>query len=242
MAAVRICCVSDTHGDEGGLGDLPQADVLLHGGDFTLFGREKHVQQFDSWGAAQPQPRECKVLVLGNHENRFVQSGQLEELRAALPNWTLLVDEAHEACGLRFFGTRFFPDAESASQAVDLPAAGIDVLVTHNPPHGHCDSDGCGHIALGLAAEAAAPKLHVFGHIHGGYGSERVGWRAAGGTLLVNAANVEQRKVCRPPFVVDVQPGEAGVAVLVAAAAQGEGAAEPEPEPEPEPDPKVCSD
>ena len=83
--------------------------------------------------------------------------------------------------------------------------------------------------------------------------SERVGWRAAGGTLLVNAANVEQRKVCRPPFVVDVQPGEAGVAVLVAAEAQarGEGAAEegappaepePEPGPEPEPDHKVCSD
>ena len=66
MAAVRICCVSDTHGDEAGLGQLPRADVLLHGGDFTLFGREKHVQQFDSWGAAQPQPRECKVLVLGN--------------------------------------------------------------------------------------------------------------------------------------------------------------------------------
>ena len=184
-------------------------------------------------GAGAGQPREPRG---------FVQSGQLEELRAALPNWTLLADQAHEACGLRFFGTRFFPDAESASQAVDLPAAGIDVLVTHNPPHGHCDSDGCGHIALGLAAEAAAPKLHVFGHIHGGYGSERVGWRAAGGTLLVNAANVEQRKVRRPPFVVDVQPGEAGVAVLVAAAAQGEGAAEPEPEPEPEPDPKVCSD
>ena len=40
MAPVRICCVSDTHGDERSLGSLPPCDVLVHAGDLTLYGRE----------------------------------------------------------------------------------------------------------------------------------------------------------------------------------------------------------
>jgi Icc-related predicted phosphoesterase len=243
-----ICCISDTHGDHAAL-QLPEADVLLHGGDFTNFGRDGDVQAFDLWGAAQPQQRECRILVLGNHENRWVQDDELAELRAMLPSWTLLHDDTHQVAGLTFYGTRFLSEHESECQTVRLPA-GIDVLVTHNPPHGSLDGGGSGHVALRKAAEQSRPKLHVFGHIHGGAGTERVGWRGNGGTLLVNAANCLVRKIGHPPIVVVVSPGAGGRADELPQGFVGAGGeaccpvalaqepVEPEPEPEPEPQPQ----
>ena len=219
-AAVRVCCVSDTHGDEARLGALPPCDVLVHAGDVTLYGRAQHARAFEAWGKAQPLPTERRILVLGNHENRWVQDAELGALRALLPSWTVLCDEAHEVGGLRFFGTSFRPDADSAGQTVEVPA-GVDVLVTHNPPHGHLDGGGGGHVALRRAAEAVGPKLHVFGHVHGGAGTERVGWRGGVGTLLVNAAMCgpggpggSERKCCNLPIVVAVTPGDGGDARL----------------------------
>ena len=133
-----------------------------------------HAAAFDSFGDDLGLPAERRILVLGNHENRWVQDEELDELRLLLPSWTLLLDQSHEVAGLHFFGTSFRPDADSASQNVDLPE-GVDVLVTHNPPHlcGHLDGGGGGHVALRRAAEAVGPKLHVFGHIHSGVGTER---------------------------------------------------------------------
>lgn len=98
-ASVTVCCISDTHGDHAAL-RLPSADVLLHGGDFTLYGREAHTMALEAWGRAQPQPAERCILVLGNHENRWVQDGEVAKLRAMLPSWTLLVDEMHTTAGL----------------------------------------------------------------------------------------------------------------------------------------------
>ena len=54
--------------------------------------------------------------------------------------------------------------------------------MTHGPPHGILDevngykagSVGCEH--LRRAVERARPRMHVFGHIHEGWGAERVDW------------------------------------------------------------------
>ncbi|KAL5052276.1 hypothetical protein BDW71DRAFT_8233 [Aspergillus fruticulosus] len=62
---------------------------------------------------------------------------------------------------------------------------GIDILLTHGPPKGILDqvvgngeSVGCEH--LYHAVRRARPALHVFGHIHEGYGARRVEWEASG--------------------------------------------------------------
>jgi len=221
---VTICCISDTHGDHAAFGQtalMPEADVLLHAGDFTNFGREGDAKAFDAWGASQTQPRECRIVVLGNHENRWVQGGEMDALRALLPSWTVLHDEMHQAAGLTFYGMRFLAEHESERQAVQVPS-GVDVLVTHNPPHGSLDGGGSGHVALRRAAEAARPKLHVFGHIHGAAGTKRVEWRGDGGTLLVNAASCLVRKISHPPIVVDVTPGPSGLANELGQGARGD--------------------
>ncbi|KAL4995925.1 Metallo-dependent phosphatase-like protein [Aspergillus recurvatus] len=62
---------------------------------------------------------------------------------------------------------------------------GVDILLTHGPPKGILDqvvgsseSVGCEH--LYHAVRRARPALHVFGHIHEGYGARRVEWESSG--------------------------------------------------------------
>ncbi|KAF2197603.1 ser/Thr protein phosphatase family protein [Delitschia confertaspora ATCC 74209] len=65
----------------------------------------------------------------------------------------------------------------------DFPA--IDVLMTHGPPFGRLDrthrheSVGCEHLLR--AARRCRPRLHAFGHIHEGWGVDRVVWRGEPG-------------------------------------------------------------
>ena len=59
-------CVSDTHNLHGALPPLPQGDVLLHAGDFTMRGEPEEVQRFAEWWHAQPHPQ--KVVIAGNHD------------------------------------------------------------------------------------------------------------------------------------------------------------------------------
>ncbi|KAF2016847.1 ser/Thr protein phosphatase family protein [Aaosphaeria arxii CBS 175.79] len=60
----------------------------------------------------------------------------------------------------------------------DFPA--IDVMMTHGPPMGIRDMTsrnevvGCEHLLR--AARRCKPRLHCFGHIHEGWGAERVRW------------------------------------------------------------------
>jgi Icc-related predicted phosphoesterase len=67
-----------------------------------------------------------------------------------------------------------------------------DVLVTHGPPFGvldraHPSTKHLGCEELAKAIGEIKPRLHVFGHIHGGHGSS-----ASNGTQFVNASAVNE--------------------------------------------------
>ena len=80
-----------------------------------------------------------------------------------------------------------------------------DVLVTHGPPFGVLDKShpstahlGCEELAT--AVEQIRPKLHAFGHIHGGHGES-----TANGTCYVNASVVnEAYKLVYEPQAVEI--------------------------------------
>lgn len=68
-----------------------------------------------------------------------------------------------------------------------------DILITHGPPHGHLDAPGGRHIHVGCEllrdrVEALRPKIHVFGHIHGG-----AGYYFNGHTHFINASVLDER-------------------------------------------------
>ena len=62
-----------------------------------------------------------------------------------------------------------------------------DIIITHTPPHTHCDEVVSGRRALGCeelrrALWRVRPKLSVCGHVHEGRGAERVRWDIQGGS------------------------------------------------------------
>lgn len=73
-------------------------------------------------------------------------------------------------------------DAQPKPRIWDDIPLNTDIVVTHTPPHGHCDyvapgekrPDGCE--ALRRALWRVRPRLAVCGHIHDGRGAETIRW------------------------------------------------------------------
>ncbi len=218
---MRLVLISDTHSHRDF--HLPEGDVLVHAGDATSTGTAAQVRQFLAWFAAQAHRR--KLFIAGNHDWLFQRDpGAAAALVAEHPGLDYLQDSGIEIDGIRFWGSPWQP--EFCAWAFNLPRRGerlrevwsrippgVDVLVTHGPPHGTLDQVGGGeHLGceeLRLRLAAVRPRLHVFGHIHDGYGTAR-----GGGTLMVNASICDEgyRSVNRP-VAVDIAPD--GTARLV---------------------------
>lgn len=172
---MRIIAVSDVHSNFDIV--VPLGDVLVVAGDLC----DNQTEQFakaDAWLATQPHP--YKLFVAGNHDSFVVRDQGL------LPSVTRLVDEAIEIGGLRFYGV---PWRRRGGAAPDehVPA-GVDVLISHEPPYGIRDwaprlQNRIGSDFLLRQVEAVKPRLHLFGHAHVGYGYEK-----RGETLFCNVA------------------------------------------------------
>lgn len=68
---MRLLLVSDTHDLHAGMPfDLPQADILVHAGDFTCRGSRAEVQNFIAWllRLLQDDIVHHVVFIAGNHE------------------------------------------------------------------------------------------------------------------------------------------------------------------------------
>ena len=206
---MRIVCLSDTHDLHREL-TVPDGDLLLHAGDATMKGTPAQIEAFDRWLGTLPHPH--KVVIAGNHDWAFQRTPATA--RAMIRNARYLEDEETTVAGLRIWGSPWQPwffdwafnlqrGAEIAAKWALIPA-GIDVLITHGPPLGILDrtsrGDDAGCADLLAAVQRVRPKLHLFGHIHEGYGVvER------DGTRFVNASNCSERyQPVQPPIVVDL--------------------------------------
>jgi predicted phosphodiesterase len=213
MSALRIVCLSDTHGRHGKI-PVPEGDVLLHAGDFTRRGGAAEVEAFGAFLAGLPHRH--KVVIAGNHD--FLFQRDPERARALLAGATYLEDSGVAIDDVHFWGSPWqpwfhdwafnLPRGKALAEKWALVPAGVDVLVTHGPPHGvldaTCDGSRVGCEELALALLRIRPRLHVFGHIHEAYGLVR-----RGDTLSVNACSCDlSYRPVHPPLVVDVGAGE----------------------------------
>lgn len=62
---VRIVCISDTHSRYHFT--LPDGEILVHGGDFTLSGAENEVEKFIEYLKSLKNYR-LKIFIAGNHD------------------------------------------------------------------------------------------------------------------------------------------------------------------------------
>ena len=206
---MKIICISDTHNQHARL-QVPAGDVLVHAGDVSQRGTAAEIQGFLTWFAAQPHRH--KVFIAGNHDFLFEQ--RPGDARALLPPGVhYLEDSGVTLDGVRFWGspiTPWFYDwafnrrADEIAPHWALIPDTTDVLVTHGPPldvldavrpdHRHV---GCPQLGQVLATRVSA-RLHVFGHIHEGYGQ-----RTQDGRVSVNASVLDHRyKLLNPPVVL----------------------------------------
>ena len=61
-------CMSDTHSKHA-MVKLPEADVMLHAGDWSMMGTVDEVREFNRWLGTLPYKHKC--VVAGNHEVTF---------------------------------------------------------------------------------------------------------------------------------------------------------------------------
>jgi Icc-related predicted phosphoesterase len=208
---MRIVCISDTHGLHRKL-VLPEADILIHAGDFMVHGRStEEIDDFNEWLGSLPYRH--RIVIAGNHDLLFESSPA--EARDHLYNAVYLENAGITLEGISFWGcpvTPVLPQwAFSAERGADkywdkVPAR-IDVLVTHGPPFGTLDKDdilsphmGCKQLTK--AVLRVKPRLHVFGHVHGGYGQET----GPNGTYFVNCAALRGATL-NSPVVIEFGSG-----------------------------------
>lgn len=194
---MRIVVVSDTHFMHGRV-DIPDGDVFVHCGDCLGHGALEELEALDDFLGQLPHRH--KILIAGNHDWCFER--EPEAARRLVGNAIYLEDEAIELDGIKFYGSPWQPwfcdwafnlqRGEPLRKVWAKIPEDTDVLITHGPPHGVLDRTisgepvGCEEL-IGRV-RAVKPKLHLFGHIHEGYGHEELD-----GTVFVNASTCNVR-------------------------------------------------
>jgi Icc-related predicted phosphoesterase len=163
---------------------MPQEpyDILIHAGDFSNSGNPDKVQDFIQWISVQPAKH--IVVIPGNHDLRPDRWRHL--FGPSRINY--LEGSSIGLEGLNIFGSPWtpwfcdwefnFPEKDNGIAAVNHWANipdNTNILVTHGPPANILDTNaqyikcGCPYLANRIS-QLNNLKLHVFGHIHEGYG------------------------------------------------------------------------
>jgi Icc-related predicted phosphoesterase len=200
---MRIVALADTHLYTDDL-VVPEGDILIHAGDLCRRGNFNELAKAATWFNALPHRH--KIVVAGNHDWAFLD--EPVEARALFEHY--LQDSEISIAGLRIYGAPWqpayndwafnLPRGPALAAKWALIPSGLDVLVTHGPPEGIGDDielvgrSGCADLLARV--RVAAPRLHMFGHIH------------ADGGLWVRGpttfANVTTWECERAPTVIDI--------------------------------------
>ena len=197
---LTLVALSDTHMHHRSV-EVPDGDVLVFAGDFMMCGRKlSEVQKFASWFSNQPHKH--KILIAGNHDH-FMEHSLNVCLAQFANNVTYLQDGWCEINGWKFWGSPYQPEfcnwafnvprGEAIKKHWDLIPDDTDVLITHGPPEGVLDqmipgvterpagypthfshpAEHLGCEELRKVVDRVSPRVHIFGHIHGGYGHDK---------------------------------------------------------------------
>lgn len=218
-----IDCISDLHGYQP---KLEGGDLLIVAGDLTARDVPNQYISFNNWLSKQEYKR--KIVIAGNHDGLCKKGINVEvnpgEKRTVIPvlahNAVYLEDNSHEFEGLKIWGSPWTPTfcnwhfmkdrGEAISQMWSLIPDDTEILVTHGPPLGIQDQvkysnkakegkfAGCEELRTALE-RLKKLKLHVFGHVHEGYGKV-----IANGVIHVNASimNEDYKPVNKPIRVI----------------------------------------
>jgi len=203
---MRIVCISDTHEQHRDI-KVPDGDILIHAGDIAYSYNPLITHDFIEW--FECQPHRDKFFVAGNHDF-YLEKHELINHTYLNNTWTV-------AGKIKIFGSPITPTfgnwafmknrGNEIKKVWDRIPIDTDIIITHGPPSKILDLTppqyGSTHVGCWDLREAIfkiKPKLHVFGHIHDGYGKTVVN-----GITFVNASICnEQYKAINKPIVIDL--------------------------------------
>jgi predicted phosphohydrolase len=190
---VRLVCISDTHTHKPS--SLPLGDVLIHAGDLSNAGTVAEIQEQVDWLSSLPH--EHKIVIAGNHDSFCDPRSRRPEDVGKQIDWKELHYLQHSSITLtfaeqgnrklHFYGAPQIPQCGGEDFAFQyrrsddawsgtIPTE-TDVLITHTPPRFHLDLPaGLGCDFLLHEVWKVRPRVHIFGHVHAGYGRESVFW------------------------------------------------------------------
>lgn len=210
---MRIIAISDTHSMHRQL-TIPEGDVLIFSGDMCGLGLEKEVIDFNNWLGEQPCKH--KIVIAGNHDYPL-SVFPISWNNRLLNNATYLENSECIIDGVKFWGSPITPTflswwfmadrGEPIKKYWGMIPKETDVLITHGPAFGILDTTspkysvekvGCKDLLNKI--EEVKPKVHIFGHIHGGYNMFN-----HNGTIFINASSCdEDYQPVNKPLVVDL--------------------------------------
>lgn len=123
---MKLVVISDTHNKHSEFGPLPDGDVLIHCGDYSVFGKYEETKNFFDWFSSQKHTH--KIVIPGNHEvaicprlnkmynrekdttlakEKIQEFKRVNELISSFisDNFHFLIDESVTIDNVKFYGT-----------------------------------------------------------------------------------------------------------------------------------------
>lgn len=226
---MKIVLISDTHGVHDSI-RVPHGDILIHAGDLSPSGTDSQIAAAADWLGSLPHRH--KIAIAGNHDFLFERQPTRASALLRSAGVIYLQDSGTNVDGVSIYGSPWQPEfmhwafnvprGQLAKYWKQIPTD-LDILITHGPPYGILDqrvppamkkfapwedeepfagSDHMGDEELLAAVEKVRPRLHVFGHIHSGYGTAQNQHT----TFYNSAVCDENYDPTREPWVIDVIP------------------------------------
>jgi len=210
---MKIACISDLHTYMRHVA-VPQCDLVICAGDISYVGKENNIRKFLVWFAGLSA--KYHVFIAGNHDHLFEKNpAHAAAILSEFPTITYLENSGIMIEGLKLWGSPWTPvffnwafnaDSNKIQTIWNQIPDDTDILITHGPPKGVLDRTyltnmqaGCPHLLKNIMR--IKPKLHVFGHIHEGYGMIE-----KNGVIHINASICTLRyEPINKPVVIDIE-------------------------------------
>ncbi len=175
---MKIDCISDLH---GAYPKLYGGDLLIIAGDITSRDSREEWEYFNDWLMKQNYPK--KIIIAGNHDG-FLEKQDIQKRYFSVGCY--LQDSGEEYEGIKIWGSPWTPTFfkwhfmknrhEEIRKKWDLIPNDTEILITHGPAYGLCDMVNGKHVGCeelrNVIDNMPNLRLHVFGHIHEGYGND----------------------------------------------------------------------
>lgn len=208
---MKFVAIADTHCRHHSV-KLPKGDVLLHAGDVSYKGEKSEVVDFLQWFSSLNF--RYKIFIAGNHDFYF-EKASIAEIDNLIPDDIIYLNDSGVTInGIHIWGSPitpwFFNWAFNRQRGANIQRhwklipENTDILITHGPCFGICDTvingnhAGCKDLAKKL--HEIKTKVHLCGHIHEGYGQVQ-----KGGTKFINASLMnESYELVNKPIVFEL--------------------------------------